>query len=85
MNATMQKWLLGIISTLIASTIIGGLAWAHTVRADIATLQEQARTLDPMRVTLEQIRVDVAAIRARNESRDIELERRLQFVEERMR
>jgi hypothetical protein len=81
MSQTLQKWVLGILSALIVSTIIGGVAWAQTVRSDISVLQSRTEGLSSMQATLEEIRVDVAAIRARSESRDRELDRRLERLE----
>lgn len=81
MNATTQKWIMGIIAAFIIAVTTGSIAWAQTVHSDIAVLQTRTLGIDSMRDTLEDIRVDVAAIRGRNESRDAEIERRLDRIE----
>lgn len=80
-KTTFEKWILGILAAVIASTIIGGIAWAQTVRADIAVLQERTSSIAEMQNTLRVIAVDIAAIRSRVTSSDVEVSRRLDRIE----
>lgn len=74
---------------VVAATMVVPLAgWLVTSEAAsqrrLDVVEERTRDLDTIRDTLQAMAVDVSAIRARNETRDEEVMRRLEHIEEQL-